>query len=265
MNLKKLKAFLDEQYLKYNTTEFISADPISIPHQFSLLQDIEIMGFWTATLAWGQRKTIINKANELITLMDHAPYDFIINHQAIDLKKFLQFKHRTFNATDTLYFIHFFKSYYKKHHSLETAFLCNDYENHDTIESMLNHFHHQFFSLEVAPNRTKKHLPCPARKSTCKRIAMFMRWMVRSDNGGVDFGLWKKIKPSQLVCPLDLHVERVARKLNLISRKQTDWRTVLELTQRLKQFDKNDPVKYDFALFGLSAIGNKINIEKFYE
>ncbi|MFN0276728.1 MAG: TIGR02757 family protein [Chitinophagales bacterium] len=249
-----MKKFLDEKVAVYNHLSFIPNDPISIPHKFSRLQDIEIIAFWTAVLAWGQRKTIINKANELIELMGNEPHEFILHHTEYDAKKFLSFKHRTFNATDTLYFLHFFKSYYAKNNSLENAFLCERYVEKETTEEMLKHFHNTFFSLEDVPHRTKKHIPTPARKSTCKRLNMFLRWMVRKDNCGVDFGLWGKIKPSQLVCPLDVHVERVARKLGLISRKQTDWLTALELTKNLKQFDAVDPVQYDFALFGMGVM-----------
>lgn len=249
-----LKTFLDNKVALYNRKDFIANDPISIPHKFQKLQDIEIMGFWTAMLAWGQRITIINKANELIQLMDNAPHDFILHHEEKDLKKFLQFKHRTFNATDTLYFIYFFKWFYTKHTSLEEAFLCTGFSTETSTEQMLIHFHKTFFQLPEAPHRTKKHVSTPLSKSTCKRLNMFLRWMVRNDDKGVDFGIWKKINPAQLIIPLDLHVDRVARKLQLIERKQTDWKTALELTERLKTFDATDPIKYDFALFGLGMV-----------
>ncbi|TNF41345.1 MAG: TIGR02757 family protein, partial [Cytophagales bacterium] len=196
-------------------------------------------------------KTIINKCNELFQMMDHAPHDFLKNHQESDLKPFLSFKHRTFNATDVLYFIHFLAWYYRNHSSLEEAFLIGQTNREDAMESMLIRFHEFFFSLPDAPSRTRKHIATPARKAACKRINMFLRWMVRKDDKGVDFGIWNKIQPSQLICPCDLHVDRVARKLGLIQRKQTDWFTALELTERLKEFDPQDPVKYDFALFGL--------------
>lgn len=251
--LLELKTFLDKKVAQYNHPSFIKDDPVSIPHQFSMLQDIEIMGLWAAVLAWGQRKTILNKCNELIQLMDGAPYDFILNHQEKDLKRFLHFKHRTFNATDTLYFIEFFKNYYLNNDSLEDAFAQFISTNDVHIEKGLIGFHQLFFSLEDAPSRTQKHIATPARKSTCKRINMFLRWMVRDDDNGVDFGLWKKIKPSQLICPMDVHVDRVSRKLGLIERKQTDWLAAVELTERLKEFDAEDPVKYDFALFGMGV------------
>jgi uncharacterized protein (TIGR02757 family) len=246
-----LRAFLDQKVAQYNQKEFIAHDPISIPHLFSKKQDIEIMGFWAAILAWGQRKTIINKCKELIELMDGCPYDFICHHEDSDLKRLLGFKHRTFNATDTLYFIQFFKQHYQNYESLESAFFTTEGQ---TMEQMLNQFRINFFAF--MPDylaRTKKHIAAPSQKSACKRINMFLRWMVRNDTQGVDFGLWKNIKPSQLVCPIDVHVERVARKLGLIERKNLDWITAVELTEQLKTFDAQDPVKYDFALFGLGV------------
>ncbi len=281
MQYENLKAFLDAKVKQYNRPEFIENDPVVIPHQFSVKQDIEIMGFWSAMLAWGQRKTIINKCNELIRLMDGAPYDFIKNHQETDLKRFSKFKHRTFNDTDTLYFIEFFRQHYQISDTLETAFtgktgslqssvsspgfaLSNNKmsglstENcqlNTEIETCLNNFRTNFFSLPDFPQRTVKHVSSPKQKSACKRLNMFLRWMVRSDEKGVDFGIWKNIKPAQLICPADVHVERVARKLNLITRKQADWQMALELTENLRQFDSDDPVKYDFALFGLGIEG----------
>ncbi|WP_158992831.1 TIGR02757 family protein [Mucilaginibacter sp. L196] len=260
--IENLKAFLDSKVIQYNQPDFIKNDPVSIPHLFTKKQDIEIMGFWAAILAWGQRVTIINKCKELINLMDGAPYDFIINHQDTDLKKLLHFKHRTFNDVDTLYFIAFFRYHYENHDSLESAFippnpLKGEQEANTPpsgswrVESALNHFRSYFFSLPDFPHRTKKHVSSPSQKSTCKRLNMFLRWMVRKDDCGVDFGIWNQLKPSDLIMPCDLHVDRVARKLNLITRKQTDWQTAIELTQRLHEFDPTDPVKYDFALFGL--------------
>lgn len=251
--LQQLKSFLDEKVEKYNQPSFIPDDPVSIPHLFSKQQDIEISGFWAAVLAWGQRKTIISKCKELFALMDGAPHEFMLHHQEEDLKRFLQFKHRTFNATDTLYFIEFLSWYYRRYNTLEEAFV--QYLSADDIHvgPALAGFHNFFFSLPDAPHRTRKHVATPARKAACKRLLMFLRWMVRQDSRGVDFGIWKRIKPSQLICPCDVHVDRVGRKLGLISRKQTDWLTALELTENLKKFDPKDPVKYDFALFGLGV------------
>lgn len=247
--IDNLKVFLDYKVAQYNRSDFIKNDPVSIPHMFTKKQNIEIMGFWAATLAWGQRVTIINKCKELITLMDGAPYDFIINHNEPELKKLLHFKHRTFNDIDTLYFISFFRYHYSRYDSLENAFIpCGPLKG---VEDALNHFRKYFFSLPDYPHRTKKHVSSPSQKSTCKRLNMFLRWMVRKDNCGVDFGIWNKIKPSELIMPCDLHVDRVARKLKLITRRQTDWQTAVELTERLREFDPLDPVKYDFALFGL--------------
>lgn len=256
MIASNLKAYLEHQTNRYNQLSFIEDDPISIPHQFSRLQDIEIMGFWTAMLAWGQRKTIINKANELISLMDNAPHDFIVNHREHERTTFLTFKHRTFQPTDTLYFLEFLQQYYQKNESLEFAFLPDNQSYTPSVEQSLIHFHQLFFSLPNAPKRTHKHLATPLRKSTCKRLNMFLRWMVRKDEKGVDFGLWNRISPHQLLIPLDVHVDRVARDLGLLKRKQTDWLSVLELTERLRQFDAKDPAKYDFALFG-SGIDRK--------
>jgi uncharacterized protein (TIGR02757 family) len=249
---QKLKEFLDEKVAIYNRISFIENDPVSIPHMFTRKQDIEIAGLFAAILAWGQRKTIIRKCTELMNLMDNEPYKFIVNHQENDLKKLISFKHRTFNTTDTLYFIYFLKNYFQKHQSLEDIFIINNPEM--DIEKALINFHHAFFSLDHAPFRTRKHVPNPVRKSTCKRLNMFLRWMVRKDSNGVDFGIWSKLIPGKLICPVDLHVDKVARSLGLITRKQTDWLTALELTSNLRKLDADDPVKYDFALFGLGVI-----------
>jgi uncharacterized protein (TIGR02757 family) len=245
-----LKDFLDAKVEQYNQPSFIKDDPICIPHLFTKKQDIEIAGFFAAMFAWGNRTTIINKSKELMGLMDMAPHQFITQHAETDLKKLLSFKHRTFNTTDLLYFIEFFKFHYSKNASLEKAFT----KWGDDVEHMLIGFHHYFFSLDYVPNRTKKHIATPYKKSNCKRLNMFLRWMVRNDNRGVDFGVWKKIKPAQLVCPVDLHVARVATRFNLLHRKQMDWQAALELTGYLKTLDANDPVKYDFALFALGAL-----------
>ncbi len=249
MTKNKLKDFLDKKVDQYDQPSFIKDDPVCIPHMFSKKQDIEIAGFFAAIFAWGGRTTIINKSRELMQRMDNAPFDFIKNHKEQDLKRLLEFKHRTFNDTDLLYFIEFFKHHYGKHKSLETAFTMHG----ETIEDMLTGFHHYVFSIEDHPRRTKKHIASPERNSTCKRLNMFLRWMVRQ-NSEVDFGIWKKINPSQLICPIDLHVARVAKRFNLLHRKQTDWNAALELTKYLRTLDPEDPVKYDFALFGLGVV-----------
>lgn len=254
MNKKSIldvKAFLDEKVERYNQPGFITNDPISIPHRFKKEQDIEIAAFFAAILAWGQRVTIINKSREFLELMDNSPHDFLLHHKPAELRPFEKFKHRTFNGTDALYFLEFLSAFYKKHNSLEEAFLVNG--TNETVEQNLIAFHRLFFSLPDFPYRTKKHVSTPERKSACKRINMFLRWMVRRDDHGVDFGIWKKMTPSQLICPCDLHVERVARKLKLIKRKQMNWETALELTANLRILDPLDPVKYDFALFGLGV------------
>ncbi len=250
-HLLDLKDFLDEKVAIYNRPHFIEHDPISIPHRFRKKQDIEIAAFMAAVLAWGQRVTIINKTNVFLSLMDDAPHDFLLHHQSADLKPFEKFKHRTFNATDALYFVAALKNIYQQFSSMEDAFPVDQQAPH--VETGLKHFHQHFFSLPDFPARTKKHVATPERKSACKRMNMFLRWMVRQDQMGVDFGIWKKISPAQLICPLDVHVERVARKLKLIQRKQVDWETAVELTHNLKVLNIHDPVVYDFALFGLGV------------
>lgn len=239
---------------EYNQPSFILLDPISIPHRFTKKQDIEIAAFFASIFAWGNRTIIINKTTELMKLMDDSPHQFILHHSDRELQKMLAFKHRTFNTTDLLYFLLFLKQHYQNHSSLETAFSQWMQRGDANIENALIGFHDYFFSLEDAPVRTKKHIATPARGSTCKRLNMFLRWMVRRDKCGVDFGIWQNISPAQLVCPIDVHVARVARQFNLIQRKQTDWLTALELTEVLKKFDRADPAKYDFALFSLGVI-----------
>ena len=249
--LQNVKALLDDRYLKFNNPAFIPNDPVCIPHQFSLKQDIEISGFFAAILAWGQRKTIINKCLELLQRFDNQPYNFIKNHSENDLKSLLGFKHRTFNDTDLLYLVYFLQRHYQQHESLETAFTGENLTKIPTQRDRLTHFYNYVFSLPEAPYRSRKHISSPAKNSACKRINMYLRWMVRKDDKGVDFGIWEIMKPTDLICPCDVHVDRVARKLNLITRKQTDWQTAEELTAALRLFDPEDPVKYDFALFGL--------------
>ena len=249
-----LKGFLDDAAGRFNTASFIAGDPISVPHRFTRLQDREIMGFWAATLAWGQRRTIIRSAERLAELMDQAPHDFILHHVERDRERFLPFKHRTFQATDTLWFLEYLQQFYRRNNSLETAFARHLGASDATVENGLIGFHRDFFAHPDAPDRTRKHVATPERGSTCKRLNMFLRWMVRRDTAGVDFGAWALIKPAQLLIPLDVHVERVARHLGLLHRPQTDWKAVLELTDNLRAFDPDDPVKYDFALFGLGVL-----------
>ena len=254
MKPENIKSFLDNKVELYNRLSFIENDPVCIPHLFTKKQDIEIMGFFAAIFAWGQRITIINKSKELIDRMDEAPHDFVMHHSSKDLKRLLNFKHRTFNDTDLLYFISFFKYWYSKNDSLEDAFAMHIKPKDKTVENGLNGFRKLFFSLDDVPLRTLKHVSSPAQNSAFKRINMYLRWMVRADQNGVDFGLWKKIRPSQLLCPLDMHVERVALKLNLLQREQSDWKAVVELTNNLRKLNHEDPVKFDFALFGLGIM-----------
>jgi uncharacterized protein (TIGR02757 family) len=250
----QLKQLLDQRVAEYNRPAFIDDDPVCVPHQFSSRQDIEISAFWTAILSWGIRKTIIAKARVLFALMDNAPYDFIVNHEEEDRRRLMSFKHRTFQPTDTLYFVDFLQNYYRHHESLEDAFTGSMDDAHPRIEDALSGFHKLFFASEWAPQRTRKHISTPAKNAGCKRLNMFLRWMVRRDGNGVDFGLWRKIDPSILIIPLDVHVHRVARRLGLLSRDKTDWKAALELTAELRTFDAADPVKYDYALFGMGVL-----------
>lgn len=255
---ERVRSILDTAFHRFNNESFILHDPISIPHAFTKMQDREISGLFAAIFAWGNRTTIIAKSRELMNLMGDEPHRFILEHKETDLKKLLDFKHRTFNATDLLYIISFLRHHYSLNESLESAFL-RDTRRSDFIENALNSFNDYFFSLDDVPFRTRKHIASPAKGSTCKRLNMYLRWMVRHDNAGVDFGLWRKISPSDLICPIDVHVARVARELGLITRKQIDWETAKELTQNLKRFDEKDPVKYDFSLFALSAMRPKLS------
>lgn len=245
---------LDAYLQRYNRADFIADDPIVLPHAFEQEQDIEIAGFFAAIFAWGQRKTIIAKARELMERMDGAPYDFIRQHSANDLKQLEGFVHRTFNDTDLLYLVDFLHGHYAQHASLEAAFVGPGVlarKSEERVEAALRHFHQQVFAPDWAPQRTRKHISTPARKSACKRLNMYLRWMVRCDTQGVDFGLWQQLRPADLVVPLDLHVHRVALKLGLLQRTQSDWAAALELTAALRTLDPHDPVKYDFALFGM--------------
>ena len=255
-----LKEYLGKKVDLYNQPSFIKDDPISIPHLFTKKQDIEIAGFFAAIFSWGNRTTIINKSKELMQLMEYTPYEFCLNGDWGRLKRLPGFKHRTFNATDLLYFIEFLNFHYTKNESLESAFTIGMNKKDETVENGLKGFYHYFFSLPDIPERTRKHIASPEKNSSCKRLNMFLRWMVRRDTKGVDFGIWKNISPSQLICPVDVHVARVAKELKLIQRQPTDWQTALELTAYLRTLDKADPVKYDFALFGSGVMENKMQV-----
>lgn len=250
----ELQIFLNKKVDEYHQPFFIEADPICVPHSFSKPQDIEIAGFFAAIFSWGNRTTIIHKSKELMQLMGNEPHAFCLDHTEKDLQKLFSFKHRTFVTTDLLYFIEFFKHHYQRNASLESAFTKGLSPHDTTVEKGLIGFYEYFFSLPDVPYRTLKHIASPHKHSACKRINMYLRWMVRSNRGGVDFGLWKKIKPAQLVIPLDVHVIRVAQKFDLLRRKQPDWQAALELTETLRALDSKDPVKYDFALFGLGVL-----------
>ena len=253
-----IRNWLDQKADAYNHPSFIIGDPISVPHRFTLLQDIEIAGFFAAIMAWGQRQTIINKANELMALMDDSPFEFILNHREKDRKRFLAFKHRTLQPDDIIFLLDVLQKYYRENGSLEDAFSKHMSEGDEDTFHALSGFHEMIFDRPVVMERTRKHIATPLRKSSCKRLNMFLRWMVRSDERGVDFGLWKKISPSQLIIPLDLHVGRTARELGLLDRNINNWQAAKELTDRLKEFDSEDPVRYDFALFGAG-----INADRF--
>ncbi len=251
-DVAKLKQLLDEKVKVYNTPSFIKNDPITIPHSYTHKQDIEIAGLFSATLAWGNRTTIINSCRKLMQLMDNAPYDFVTQHNETDLRSFLQFVHRTFKATDLLYFISFLRRHYAVSNTLEDAFVPGARYTEVNTGAALIHYHNYFFA-EEHPERTRKHVATPVRNSACKRLNMYLRWMVRKDRQGVDFGIWKKIKPHQLICPLDVHVARVAYRLNLIPTEKADWKNAVALTEQLKQLNPADPAVYDYALFGLGA------------
>lgn len=250
LNKTELKIFLDEKVLQYNHPKFIESDPIQVPHQFSKKEDIEIAGFLTATIAWGNRKSIIKNAHRMMHLLDNSPYDFIMNHKEADLKALLPFVHRTFNGYDFIQFVHSLKHIYRHHDGLEAVF--SKYAESNSIQNSIHHFKTHFFEIEHL-ERTKKHVSDPLKNSAAKRINMYLRWMVRNDNNGVDFGIWKSLSPSQLSCPLDVHSGNVARKLGLLKRKQNDAKALSELDKALRKLDPTDPVKYDFALFGLGV------------
>jgi uncharacterized protein (TIGR02757 family) len=246
-----LKEFLDDKYDLYNRPEFIDSDPIQIPHQFNLTEDIEIAALLTATIAWGQRKSIINNANKLMKLMGNNPYDFMINAGPDRLKKLEHFVHRTFQGEDCIFFLRSLQNIYQNKGGLKAVFEDCYAKEPDMVNVLIN-FRNIFFEIE-GPLRTRKHVSDVSKNASAKRLNMFLRWMVRVDKRGVDFGIWQGIPASALYIPLDLHSGNIARKLGLLKRQQNDWKAVAELTERLREFDPSDPVKYDFALFGLGV------------
>jgi len=279
--LPEIKDFLEESYLKFNNRSFIENDPVSIPHQFIKKEDIEISAFFSATIAWGNRKSIINNAGKLMRLMDNAPFDFVINHSKKELKPFESFVHRTFNGIDCIFFIESLKNIYKNKGGLEMIFSpdrqaelvsasalrnnkileeqtlirsCGQGDQNTNVKNNIIHFRKIFLQTKHL-TRSEKHISNPESNSSAKRLCMFLRWMARQDKKGVDFGIWKSISPSQLCLPLDVHTGNVSRALGLLGRTQNDWKAVEEITEVLKTMDANDPVKYDFALFGLGVDG----------
>ena len=250
MKKADLKIFLDEKVIAYNRPTFLEADPIQIPHLYTLKEDIEISAFLTATIAWGNRKSIITNAKKMMELLDNSPYDFILNHKKADLARFDNFVHRTFNGEDLKYFIISLKNIYLKHGGLEAIFKKNSTNN--SMQPAISEFKNVFFEFPH-PKRTTKHISDPMKGSAAKRINMFLRWMVRDASTGVDFGIWQSIPTAYLSCPLDVHSGNVDRKLNLLKRKQNDAKALAELDKNLRKMDANDPAKYDFALFGLGV------------
>ena len=250
MTKAELKEFLNAKVEQYNHPSFLEDDPLQIPHRFSKKEDIEISGFLTATIAWGNRKSIIKNASSLMQLLDQSPYDFVCNHSEMELERLGSFVHRTFNALDLTYFIKSLQNIYTRHGGLETLF--TQFQQKESLQPAISEFKKVFFELPHQP-RTTKHVSDPAKGSAAKRINMFLRWMVRDNGTGVDFGLWKQLNPAKLSCPLDVHSGNVARKLKLLKRKQNDAKALAELDNNLRKLDPTDPVKYDFALFGLGV------------
>lgn len=250
MKKSELKDFLNSKVIQYNRPVFLESDPIQIPHQFQKKEDIEISSFLTATIAWGNRKSIINNAQRLMEIMDSSPYDFIMNHADTDLERLAGFVHRTFNETDARYFIKSLQYIYTNHGGLEKVF--TKYQGETSLQPTISNFKEIFFELPHDA-RTRKHVSDPLKGSAAKRINMFLRWMVRDAKSNVDFGLWKDIPAAKLSCPLDVHSGNVARKLKLLKRKQNDAKALAELDTALRKLDPVDPVKYDFALFGLGV------------
>jgi len=255
MSTNEIKRLLDTKAKQYNCADFIDTDPIQIPHRFARKEDIEIAGILTATIAWGQRKSIINNADRLMRLMDNAPYDFVCNAEDSDLVGLEQFVHRTFNGNDCRFFIESLKNIYANHNGLEDVF-TKGFREGESVFAALHYFRKVFLSVPHEP-RVRKHISDVAANSSAKRLNMFLRWMVRQDDTGVDFGLWNNISMSALMLPLDVHTGDVARAYGLLTRKQNDWKAVEEITAILRQFDPHDPIRYDFALFGIGAFNNE--------
>ena len=250
-NSENIQTFLDQKVLSFNHNSFIETDPIQVPALFTTKENIEIAGFLAATLAWGQRPTIIRNALKLVTLMNNNPIEFLMNTPEVEWDVFQSFKHRTFNGTDCIYFLKSLKNIYQNHGGLEQVF-TDGFRNEKTIFSALIHFRKVFFELEHE-HRIEKHVSNVEKGAAAKRLNMYLRWLVRDDKAGVDFGLWKQIPASALMLPLDVHTGNVARKLGLLTRTQNDWLAVEEITAKLREFDAEDPIKYDFALFGLGV------------
>lgn len=250
MNPSELKDFLDEKVLQYNTLDFIESDPVQIPHLFSLKEDIEIAGFLSATIAWGNRKMIINNSHRMMDLMGNAPFDFVMSHTENDLERLEIFVHRTFNGIDFASFIRSLQHIYTNHGGLEAVF--SKHQETHSMQKSIHEFKKIFFEVPHQ-YRTQKHISDPLNNSAAKRINMYLRWMIRQDNKGVDLGIWKSISTASLSCPLDVHSGNVARKLAILTRKQNDGKALSELDLKLREFDAKDPVKYDFALFGLGV------------
>lgn len=250
MKSEELKDFLDEKTRQYQRPDFLHSDPIQIPHYFKRKEDIEVSGFLTATIAWGNRVSIIRSAQKMMELMDQAPFEFITGATESELERLQTFVHRTFNGTDLLCFVKSLRHIYLAHGGMEQLF--EKYSEHGSIQESITCVRSHFFEIPH-PLRSEKHFSDPSRGSAAKRINMFLRWMVRPSNSGVDFGIWKGISPCQLSCPLDVHSGKVARALGLLKRKQNDAKAVCELDKALRRLDPLDPVKYDFALFGLGV------------
>ncbi len=247
LNKLELKEFLDAKVKEFNTTNFIEPDPISVPHRYSLKEDIEIASFLASSIAWGNRKMITKNGHRMMDLLGDSPHDFVMSHQEHHLEQLEAFVHRTFNGEDFKYFIKALKHIYTNHGGLESIFIKHQTEY--SLQPAIHALNKIFFEIEH-PQRTRKHVADPMKGSVAKRINMNLRWLCRKDNKGVDFGIWN-LNPSKLSCPLDVHSGNVARKLGLLERKNNDLKALEELDKSLRELDPNDPVKYDFALFGL--------------